>query len=251
MTLPLENYYDNIAMIHGVSGLFGKLTLGAILGAVATGNRKPGQQLLSLILGVQFLVAGYLAVSVSTSETFAGYAGKAALPIGGVSIIAGLAMLLTLFYPEGEWRPTNSAAWRRWAGWILIFAGFLYPFFTKGWIRPIFFAPVGVIPHPGLLIGGALAWMGMPDTNRLAAWTLGIAALAVGAIDVFGAGINSSLLLLAIGCLVVVELVRSMIGAGGIAADDTPRVDRVRREKTREVIKEKTKPQGKTWKLKG
>jgi hypothetical protein len=250
MESTLEQYYFNIAVVHRWSALFAKLALASIVAAVATGNRKPGQQFLALAFAVQFLLAGWLAVTINTSEEFAGYAARAALPVGIVSIVLALALGLTLFYPEGQWRVRHEQGWRTALGWMLIGLGFVYPFHGDSLWRGALWAPVGAIPHPGLLIAGALAWIGMPDTHRLAAWALALGALAIGLIDILAGGVQSSWLLVGLGGLLVVDLVRSMLHSGGIVEDDTPRVDRQKRVRAHREVEEKTKPQGRTWKLK-
>ncbi|MBX3729514.1 MAG: hypothetical protein KF858_10050 [Candidatus Sumerlaeia bacterium] len=250
MESALEQYYFNIGFIHRWSALFAKLALVSILAAVVAGNRKPGQQFLALAFAVQFLLAGWLAVTINTSEEFAGYAARAALPVGILSIVLALAMGLTLFYPEGQWRVRHEQGWRTGLGWALIVLGFVYPFHGDGSWRGALWSPVGAIPHPGLLIAGALAWIGMPDTHRLAAWTLALGALAIGAIDIAAGEVRSSWLLVGVGGLLLVDLVRSTLRSGGVVEDDTPRVDRQKRERVQREVQEKTKPQGRTWKLK-
>lgn len=245
----LQAYYQRIAVVHGLTGFFAKITLGAIVAAVAMGNRRPGYQLLNTVLGIQFLIVGYLAIAqIAPASGDAGF-GAAVVPIGvlgvGLAIVFGLAVLK----PEGQWLTARQPSWRQVIGWALIAWGFYYPIFSRGWIGPVFFSPTGALPQPLLLIACSLAWLSMPDTNRLVSWAAGVAALVVGAIDVFAAGVQSSWLLILLAGLLGWELLGSTIRSGGIFEEDVPQTDKAQKEKKKEEIRQKSAP-GREWKLK-
>lgn len=254
MDLTVATFYSHIALVHGLTGFVGKLALALVVGLIAAGNRKPGEQLLLIVCLLQFLMSGYLAVS------YLGEAGLGSMPVPVASIAFIMAVVLgiALVKPEGRWTVRHPQPWRVWAGgalliWALYFPAFNdgWPEFARGWGRAIFLSPVGVLPHSTLLALGALAWLSMPNAPRIVAWASGIGLIALGLHDYFAAGIGWSVVLVALGAALTGDMVHSVVRAGGVLEEDVPPVDKKHTERIRRVTKEKTsQAQQKTWKLK-
>jgi len=245
MEHAILGYYEQVAAIHGMTGLVGKLSAGLAIGALALGAKQARERLVPMILAVHFFLAAWTAAGFAMNPVYA-KVGSATLPVAVICFAMAAIMGYLTAKPDGVWTLAHAVAWRRAVAWAVIAWAFYYPVFGRGWTASILYAPMGVLPQPTLLIGGALAWIGLPNTSRLAGWALtgGLVALAV--IDL-AAGVQSSWLLLVLGLVLGGELVRSVMKSGGMFEDDVPDVEKERFK--RERVTEETKP-GKVWKLK-
>ncbi|MBI5155623.1 hypothetical protein HZA57_10340 [Candidatus Poribacteria bacterium] len=238
MTSELAGYYGQVAQIHGLSAIPAKVCLLAVMGAIAGGNKRPGQQLLTAVFAAQFAVGFWIAITADT---------PAALPAGVICLVLALALGLTVLKPEGQWNVAPKESWRRWAAWIVLALAFWYPPFTDGWLRPLLFSPMAVLPQPVLLAAGAIAWGSLPNTPRLAGWSIALGLVAVGVLDMMAAASLWAWLSLLAGGILVWELYRCAVRSGGVIEDDIPPVDRAKARKAR---KEEGTKEERVWKLK-
>ncbi|MEQ8821073.1 MAG: hypothetical protein RLY93_12590 [Sumerlaeia bacterium] len=238
--------YSHIATTHGLTGLFAKVTLLAVLGAVAGGNRKPGQQLLTLTFAAMFFVSFF-------SLT-------AWLPPGTQTPLIPSALMLTLaltfgiaaFKPEGEWAVKSPVGWKNALAYLALAFAFYYPVFRpERWIANLFLSPTGALPQPALLVAAVVTWQSAPNAPRLAGWAASVGALILGAVDVFLFGLMSSTVLIAAGGLAIFSLIRGTVKAGGILEDDIPPKDIARAQTRKAVVKKKSKElEERRWNLK-
>ena len=231
----LRDYYENLTLLQAWTGLSAKICLGSILAAVARGNRRPGQQILSVAFAVLFFWAFFL---VFGTDLLA-----AAVPV----LVLGIVFVITAAKPQGEWTVIHGTSWRRWAGLLLLAWAFYYPVFSRSALGAILFSPMGVLPQPILLAAGTLAWLSIPNTPRLAGWALALGLVYFGVIDMMG-GILSSAVLLVLGLALGGELIGLSVKAGGVLEDDIPPVAR-RARISAKAEKEKT-GEKRVWKLK-
>ncbi len=247
--MDLLDFYTQIVRTCGpVSGIVGKIALGCVLLILGLGNKKIGGQLLPLMAGAQLLTAGWLAWSTGTAANVPTNAGGGIVGVAVLCLVAGLALGISAFVPEGQWRVLAPKGWRRWTGLALIAWGFYMPVFQAGWIKPLWASPVGILPHSTLLVLAAIAWSSIPNTPRLAGWTLAIACVALGVSDMV-VGLKASAVLLLMGGVLIVELGRMTMQAGGVLQEDIAPIDRELQSKREKEYKEKTAPE-KRWKLK-
>ncbi|MCB2154345.1 hypothetical protein KQI84_05625 [bacterium] len=241
----LVQYYEILTRLQGWTGLIAKVCLASILAAIAGGNRRPGQQLLSVVFGVLFFRI-FLSLFIR-NEQGAFNVSPAMLPMAVPAFVLALVFAITVFKPEGEWVVLHPVPWRRWLGFLLLAWAFYFPVHSDSELGAILFSPMGVIPGPALLAAGTVAWLSIPNTPRLAGWALALALIYYGIMEMV-AGIGSSAVMLLLGLGLGGELIFNTMKAGGILEDDVPPVDRKTRRPTREQ-KEKGKEQ-RTWKLK-
>lgn len=247
-THGLDFFYTQIGVVHGATGLVGKVALVSVLGLVWAGVRRPGQQLLAGLMALQFLAAAWTVFSYCTGPGVPKQAGGAGIGVAACSLVLGIVMVVAAARPEGEWSLRPAEGWRAAVGGAAVLWAIYYPEFTRGALRPILFSPTGALPQPTLLVAAAAALMSAPNVPRLAGWTVAGGAVVVGLLDATG-GVRSSWVLVGLGAVVATDLVRSVIGAGGILEDDVPPVDEQRRTTARRQTQEKAEPT-KRWKLK-
>lgn len=249
MASPLYAYYEYVGPLQGLTGLVSKVCLGAILAAVAMGNEKPGQRLLTAVVGVEFLLAAYVTVSFIGDPVYAKLRSAVTVPlIAIVCFVLGVSWLINAAKMEGRWTAWPRKHWKRAVAGLLYAWAFYYPVFTDGWLRPVLMSPGAALPQPILLAGGTLVWLSMPNAPRLAAWATAIALIVVGLADIALAGVGSSLILLLLSGMIGVQILASS-REGGLLGDQVPPVDLERRSRLKELQKERTEPE-RRWKLK-
>jgi len=247
MSLNLAAYYEHMTYVHALTGLLGKLAFAVSLALVAAGNRNPGERLFVGMIGTALLLGGWLAWSTSGENSYAAFRTGMRI-VSVIGFVAGIAVLISVIKHEGQLNLRPPTAWRKWIGWAFIVWGLYYPVFNDSWVRAIFFSPISVLPQPIMLIGGAVAFLSYPNANRLFAWTMIAGLFVISLLDLL-TGVQSSIVPLLLALLLVAEMLRSTIKAGGITADDKPPVDREKAQRIRLKSKEKQDPQ-RTWKLK-
>ncbi len=247
--MDLERFYTQLAVVHGASGFVGKIALICVLLLIHKRVRKPGEQLFAGVVCAQLAIAAWTLVSAATDDAVRS-PGKAPIGIAVASLVVAVCFGISLARPEGEWSTKTRANWKNAVGLAAIAFALYYPMFTRGWIRPAFFSPTGVLPQPTLIVAATVAWLSMPNAPRIAGWAAGLGALVVGGIDVLN-DIAAGWVLLGLAALTGWELVQSTRAAGGVLDDDEPPVDRERRMTLRRETKEKVAPtEQKRWKLK-
>lgn len=244
----LDFFYAQIGVVHGFTGIVGKVALGSAIALVHAGLRKPGQQLLGGVIAFQLLVAAWTLFDVATAPAAPKGAGLPAVGVSAASLVVAVLFGICAFRPEGLWSTKSAAGWKNGIGALAIAWAFYYPEFTRGWVRPILLSPTGALPQPTLLVAVVLAWLSMPNAPRLAAWGAAAGAAVVGIVDAVN-GVPSSLVLVAVAAMIAVELARSVIKSGGVLEDDLAPVDEERKFRFRRETEERTAPQ-KRFKLK-
>ncbi len=248
--MELERFYTQLAVIHGASGFVGKIALISVVLLIHKRVRRPGEQLFAGVVCTQLLISAWMLVSTATQPNMP--SGTATVPVGiaVVSLVVAICFGIAVAKPEGEWSAKGDAGWKSAVGLAALVFAIYYPMFTRGWIRPFFFSPTGVLPQPTLIVAATLAWLSMPNTPRIAGWAAGLGALVIGGIDVLN-DIRAGWVLIGLAGLTGWELARSTMHAGGVLEDDEPPVQKEKRVKLKREVKEKVAPvEQKRWKLK-
>lgn len=245
----LVPYYEYVGLIHGPTGLVGKICLLVVL--LAIWNRQAEKtvgKVFAVVVAAQLLLSAWVAIDFITAADDLGGVGAGPLLLAIVGVVVAGAAVGAFVAPSGRWsvRPPGGA--RAALGWLVVAWAFYYPVTGTGLFRSIFFSPTTALPHPVLLFLGGIVWMSAPNAHRLVAWATGLALMLVGVVDVFLAGFAPSWVLLALGALVLGDMLKSQISIGSFFEDDEPPVEKEEREKKREFVRKQTKE--KTWKLK-
>lgn len=188
------------------------VTLALFAAVIASGNRKPGYQLLSLgFAGMCF--SGFIA------------AQEFELPLLSIGwIVLMLCLLADAVKPLTAWTFGGKSARKpgadAWIGWTSIVLGVVYPVYVKPvWLAPLA-APIGVVPTPTLLVLLGCLWLAWPQTNRLVHWAAVIFAVAAGGAHLVIASAWIDLALLGIALGSGWRLTQSVKQSGGVFEDD-------------------------------
>lgn len=225
----VEALYHYLAMAHGWTGLVAQVGLVVVAGAVALGNERPGQRLLTLAAGVQLLVAAFLLSGASDlrSEGTA-YGWRATVP-GLVAFAVAAGCALSAVAQDGRWTPrTPRRGWQAWVGYGVLAVAFLSPSLwpgspgETGWTagriaKGVVFTPFGVLPHPVLWALAGLALLSGRGAPRAAAWSAVGGLVALGAFDLLAGGRPGGAAAIAVAAAVAVD--RLGLGAGNGAGD--------------------------------
>lgn len=245
----IQALYANAPRINVGTAIAARVALASVLYLVHSGNRRPGQRLLTATLAV-LMVSGFV-VSVSRAlDPPPGVTDLVPL-VATVCLGSAIALFWGTVQHEGEWSvlppasPRNSR--RGMAAGLLVLA-FYFPFFRTGWLASAWASPLGVLPHQALLIGLLVAWASGSNVPRLPAWTLCCASILLGLTDVFAAHVWQGVPGLLGGAALAVRLYRIAAGVG-LTNDDEPDVEKVARQRraARDDLKEESQ---RVWKIK-
>lgn len=201
----LQGFYAYATMLHGLTGLVGKLSLGTALAAVAMGNRRPGQKVLITVLAVHALSAAFVVWTTASGPEMREAMANAAGPVGALSLILAVGFGLLAWRGAEDWRASHpsqpaitAVAWATivWALWM--------PLFSRSWLGAVLWSSVAVLPHSTLLVAGALAWMSARGADPRRNWFVAGTCAGLALYDVALGRVWPSLVLLvpAVGILV-------------------------------------------------
>lgn len=250
MNWAILPYYEQIAVVHGATGLVAKLGLLSVFGAALLGNVRPSHLLIGVITGLQFFLAGWMGFSFALSSDCPPGIRTPLIIVSLVSLACIVGSVLPLILKANDWELSKVVPWKLALGGAFILWGIWLPSYSNSWLKAVFFSPVGVLPHSALfaLIGAAI--ISYPTLPRYTFPFLVMAALLVGTVDLF-VGVKSSWLLVLAAGVLVFEKIRVQV-AGDLQERRSAKQSRVKEEEPDKgsARPKRGKDKKKEWKLK-
>lgn len=194
------------------------LLFASAVGAILSGNRRPGVRLLTLAFASMAFTVFY------------------SVPADGELVLVSVVFLTLMFCllydaarPVTVWSAgSGRPAWLRRVAWFCVAWGFCYPaYFRPLWLAPVA-APLGVLPAPALLALLGMLTLAFPQTNRLVHWAAALAGVVFTLFGLFYLRNLFDLPLAIITFLALRDLRAAVRQAGGITEDDLPPGERPR-----------------------